>query len=84
MIVRLSYEDGKKEDHELKNAVHFADYIKRFDVPGSKFAFALGEQQVRYITVSPKRPDAVVKTIEFVKGSDRVAPIVLAVTVETP
>ncbi len=41
MIVRLTYDDGKTEDHELKNGVHFADYIRRVDVPESKFAFAL-------------------------------------------
>ena len=41
MIVRLTYDDGKTEDHELRNGVHFADYIGRFDVPESKFAFAL-------------------------------------------
>ena len=28
--------------------------------------------------VTPKRPDTVVKTIEFVKGPDRTAPIVMA------
>ncbi|MBN9119275.1 MAG: ThuA domain-containing protein [Planctomycetes bacterium] len=84
MIVRITYDDGKTEDHELKNAVHFADYIRRVDVPESKFAFALRSQQLRYLAVRPKRPDAVVKTIEFVKGPDRTAPIVMAVTVETP
>ncbi len=84
MIVRLTYDDGKVEDHELKNGVHFADYIGKFDVPGSKHAFALRSQQIRYLAVTPKRPDAVVKTIEFVKGPDRTAPIVMAVTVETP
>ena len=84
MIVRLTYDDGKTEDHELKNGVHFADYIRRVDVPESKFAFALRSQQMRYLTVTLKRPDASVKTIEFVKGPDRTAPIVMAVTVETP
>ena len=84
MIVRLTYEDGKTEDHELKNGVHFADYIRRVDVPESKFAFALRQQQIRYLTVTPKRPDAMLKTIELVKGPDRTAPIVMAVTVETP
>ncbi|QJW94325.1 PVC-type heme-binding CxxCH protein [Frigoriglobus tundricola] len=84
MIVRLTYEDGKTEDHELKNAVHIADYIQKVDVPGSKFAFSLRGQQVRYLTVEAKRPDAVVKTIELVKGPDQTAPIVMAVTVETP
>ncbi|MDW8198742.1 MAG: ThuA domain-containing protein [Gemmataceae bacterium] len=84
MIVRLTYADGQTEDHELRNGVHFADYIRRFDVPESKFAFALRNQQVRYLAITPKRPDAVIKTIEFVKGPDRTAPIVMAVTVETP
>ena len=84
MIVRLTYADGTTEDHELKDGVHFADYIRRVDVPGSQFAFAVRGQQVRYLSVSPKRSDAVVKTIEFVKGADRSAPVVVAVTVESP
>ncbi len=84
MIVRLTYEDGKTEDHELRNGVHFADYIRRVDVPGSKFAFALRQQQIRYLSVTPKRPDAMLKTIELVKGPDRTAPIVMAITVESP
>ena len=60
---------GKTEDHELKNGVHFADYIRRVDVPGSKFAFALRSQQVRYLSVSPKRPDATLKTVSAVVSS---------------
>jgi putative heme-binding domain-containing protein len=83
MIVRLHYADGKTEDHGLKNGEHFADYIRRVDVPGSKFAFDLRGQQIRYLTVSPKRTDPI-KQIEFVKGPDRTAPVVMAVTVETP
>jgi len=84
MIVRVTYEDGKTEEHELKNAVHIADYIRKVDVPESKFAFALRQQQVRYLSIDLKRPDAVVKSIDLVKGPDRTAPIVMAITVETP
>ncbi len=84
MIVRLTYDDGKTEEHELKNGVHFADYSRRVDVPESKFAFALRSQQIRYLAVTPKRPDAVIKTIELVKGPDKTAPIVMAITVESP
>ena len=84
MIVRLHYEDATTEDHELRDGVHMADYIRRIDVPGSEFAFDLNGRQVRYLTVTPKQPDKVIKTIEFVKGQDRTAPIVVAVTVETP
>jgi hypothetical protein len=82
MIVRLHYADGKKEDHELKNGEHFADYIRRVDVPGSQFAFALRGQQLRYLAVQPKRADKI-ERIELVKGPDATAPIVMAVTVES-
>lgn len=84
MIVRLHYADGSTEDHELRNGVHFADYIGRFDVPGSKFAFALRSQQVRYLSIPVKRPEAELQAIEFIKGPDRTAPLIVAVTVETP
>ena len=81
MIVRLHYEDGESEDHQLINGVHFADYIRKVDVPGNEFSYRLGNQQIRYITVTPKRTNKI-KTIELVKGSDNTAPIVMAVTIE--
>ena len=84
MVVVLQYADGKTEEHELKNGVHFADYIRKVDVPESKFAFALRNQQIRYLSVTPKRTDAAIKSIELVKGKDDTVPIVMAVTVETP
>lgn len=82
LIVRLHYADGKTEDHALKNGEHFADYIRKVDVPKSEFAFMMRNQQMRYLSVSPQR-DAMLTAIEFVKGPDPSAPIVLAVTVET-
>jgi hypothetical protein len=81
MIVRIKYEDGSTEDHELKNGVHFADFNSDKDVPGSKQAFKLRSQQVRFLTVTPKKRETI-STIELVKGSDRSAPIVIAATVE--
>ena len=82
LIVRLHYADGQTEDHELRNGEHFADYIRRVDVPGSKFAFRLRGQQLRYLVVTPKRAEPI-KEIEFVKGPDATAPVVMAVTLET-
>jgi hypothetical protein len=81
LIVRLHYDEGATEDHPLRNGIHFADYIRRVDVPESEFAFALRSQQIRYLAVQPKRPEAI-KTIEFIKGDDPTAPMILAVTVE--
>lgn len=82
LIVRLKYADGTVEDHPLKNGVEIADYIRRVDVPGSEFAFALGDQQVRHVVVTPDRPTEPIAVIELVKGQDDSAPIVMAVTLE--
>jgi putative membrane-bound dehydrogenase-like protein len=82
MTVRLHYADGTTEDHPLRNGEHFADYIRRVDVPGSEFAFPARGQQVRYLAVHPKREGALT-AIEFIKGDDATAPVVVAVTVET-
>ena len=81
MIVRIRYDDGTTEDHELKNGVHFADVNGGQDVPGSRLAFRLGRQQVRYLTVTPGKKEPIA-SIELVKGRDQTAPIVLAATVE--
>lgn len=82
MIVRLRYSDGETEDHELKNGIHFADYIRRVDVPESKFAWNLRGKQIRYLAVQPKR-DAVIEELQLLKGPDNTAPVVMAITVET-
>jgi hypothetical protein len=65
------------------NGEHFADYIRRVDVPQSKFAFALRGQQARYFAIFPKRSDKI-ETIDLVKGKDVTSPVVMAVTVEGP
>ncbi|WP_437187694.1 PVC-type heme-binding CxxCH protein [Planctomicrobium sp. SH668] len=83
MIVRLHYADGSTEDHELKNAVHFADYIRVIDVPESKLAFELRGKQVRYLAITPRKPD-VIESIDLVKGPDASAPVTMAITVESP
>jgi hypothetical protein len=83
LTVRLHYADGTTEDHPLLNGEHFADYVGRFDVPGSKLAFMLRNQQIRYLAIHPSRTDAL-SEIEFVKGPDSTAPIVMAVTIESP
>jgi hypothetical protein len=80
-IVRLIYADGQSEDHELINGVHFADYVKRLDVPQSEFAFDLGGRQLRYLSIAPQRAE-IIETIELIKGPDKTAPIFMALTIE--
>lgn len=83
LIVRLTYNDGSVENHELKNGIHFADYIRRVDVPESKFAFHAGTAQLRYLTITPEKP-LPIKTLKLIKGPDNTAPLVIAITVESP
>ncbi|HWB11756.1 MAG TPA: PVC-type heme-binding CxxCH protein [Pirellulales bacterium] len=82
MIVRLRYADGQTEDHPLRNGEHFADYIGRFEVPKSKLAFMLRNQQIRYFAIHPERRESI-ERVELVKGPDHTAPVVMAVTVES-
>jgi hypothetical protein len=83
LVVRLHYADGQTEEHPLTNGEHFADYIRRVDVPGSKFAFDLRGRQIRYLAIQPQRP-VKIEQIELVKGPDDTAPVVMAITVECP
>ena len=83
MLVRLTYDDESQEVHPLVNGEQISDYIARNDVPGSTFAFDLGGRQLRHVVVTPKQAKPIT-TIELVKGGDNTAPIVMAVTVETP
>src|SRR5207253_2776837 len=64
MVVRLHYAGGQTEDHPLLNGVHFADYNRVVDVPGSRLAFKLRGQQLRYLSITPGRPDKI-ERIEF-------------------
>jgi hypothetical protein len=81
MTVRLHYEDESIEDHPLRNRIHFADYIRRVDVDGSKFAFDLQGRQVRYLAIRPKTPKTI-RSVELRKGEDTTAPLIVAVTIE--
>ena len=81
MTVRLHYEDGTSEDHPLMDGQHFADYIRRVDVPLSRFAFKLRGQQMRYLTIKPQKTDTI-KTIELLKGHDHTASVVMAMAIE--
>jgi putative membrane-bound dehydrogenase-like protein len=82
MIVRLHYTNGKTEDHKLINGQHFADYIRRVDVPKSEFAFDLNGRQIRYLSVKPSSRASLAK-IELIKGDDITSPVVMGITIQT-
>jgi serine/threonine protein kinase len=83
LIVRLHYADGQVEQHPLRNGIHYGDHVQIVDLPESQLALRLGENQVRYLAIRPGRAEMIAR-IEFVKGSDESAPVVVAVTVEAP
>lgn len=84
LVVRLRYDDGQTEEHRFINGRHFADYIRRNDVPDSVFAFDLNGKQLRYLWLNPKRSNTIDR-VEFIKeGDNAVAPIILAMTVQVP
>jgi putative membrane-bound dehydrogenase-like protein len=84
LIVRVHYTDGSAEDHELINGTHFADYIRRVDVPGSEHALDFQDgRQIRHVMVTPSKT-ATIESIELVKGPDGSAPIIMALTLESP
>lgn len=80
-IVRIKYDDGETEDHELQNGVYFADYYTRGEVPKSKKVFSPRGKQVRMFALEPKR-DAKIESIEIKDGGDITAPIFMAMTLE--
>jgi hypothetical protein len=82
MTVRLHLANGSIDDFPLTNGVHFADYIRRVDVPESEFAMMVHGQQLRHLVIRPRTGEKI-NEIELLKGDDPTAPIVVAVTVET-
>ncbi len=83
MTVRVAYADGTTQETVLRNGEHFADYIRRHDVPGSKFVMKLRDQQLRYLAVDT-RADAAITRIDLVDHDHITAPIVAAITAQRP
>ena len=81
MIVRIHYEDGSTEDHELKNGVAVRRRQRREGRPGLE-ARLQARRAAGPLPDRRARKKQTIASIELVKGSDRSAPIVLAATVE--
>ena len=82
--ITVHFEGADTEEIVLKNAVEFADYNGRYDVPGSTAVPDLvrGGGQVRYFTKSLRRAGTIQKiTIESMDNA--VAPVFVALTAES-
>jgi len=83
--VTFHYADGETDLKVLRDAVEFSDWIRRVDVPGSKYAEGLvaegGRGQVRWLTLKPSRK-AVVHHLTLESYDNTMAPTFLALTAE--
>ncbi len=84
--VKLTYHyaDGKTEEKILHDGIEFSDWIRRVDVPGSKYVPNLlngRTGQVRWFTVAPSRPE-VVHHLSLESYDNYQAPTFLAMTAE--
>lgn len=79
------YVDGEQEHVMLRNGVEFADWIGRYDVPGSTLVEGLVAKgapgQVRRFALSPAR-EVAVESIVLRSADSHVSPVFLALTAE--
>jgi putative membrane-bound dehydrogenase-like protein len=82
--VTYHYSDGKTETQQLYDGVEFSDWIKRVDVPGSKFVDGLlepGRGQLRWFTMKPGRREAI-HHLTLESYDNNMTPTFLAITAE--
>ncbi len=85
--VIAQFADGESEEIILRNGVEFADYIGRFDVPGSEALPNLDDllhqgRQLRYFA-KPLKKRGVVEKLTLASYANEVAPTFVGITVET-
>jgi hypothetical protein len=79
---RLEYADGKKEEIIWKNGEEFADYVRPYEVPGSRSVGGLTEAgQLRWFAIVPKR-QAVIKKITLESFNNHLAPTFVSMTAQ--
>ncbi|MCB1209552.1 MAG: c-type cytochrome, partial [Verrucomicrobiales bacterium] len=79
----VAYEGGEKEEFVLTNGVHFSDYIRPVEVPGSKYVEGITDgQQMRLLTLDLTKP-GVVKTLTLESpAGNGTAPVIAAITAD--
>lgn len=79
---RIEYADGKTEEITWRNGEEFADYIRPYEVPGSKGAGdLLNAGQLRWFSIEPKRK-AEIRKISLESFDNQVAPTFVALTAQ--
>jgi len=80
--VTLTHADGQTESTTLLNKVHFGDYNRETDTPGSKLLKGFVRSgQLRLITIPVEKPGPVTK-ITFESANNGLSPVVVAITAD--
>jgi putative membrane-bound dehydrogenase-like protein len=78
----LEYADGQKEEIVWKNGEEFADYVRPYEVPGSRSVGGLTDAgQLRWFAIVPKRQVQINK-ITLESFNNHVAPTFVAMTAQ--
>ena len=79
---QIVYADGETEEELFRNGYEFADYVKRIDVPGSRYVPDLvTDGQLRLFSFAPKRTNEISKIV--LESFDRAAaPTFVAMTAQ--
>lgn len=77
------YASGEKEAFELKNGIHFSDYIRNVEVPGSNYVEGItAGQQMRLLTLELTKKGVAKTLVLESPENNHVAPVVVAVTAD--
>jgi type 1 glutamine amidotransferase len=83
LVVTLHYADGEQERFTFVNGVHFADYVRPIEVPGSRYVEGITQgQQMRLLTIECGRTAVVERVVLESPEGNRTAPVVVAITAD--
>ena len=82
MRAELVYADKQSEQVIFRNGFEFADYVKRIDVPGSRYVSDLvADGQIRLFSFEPKRTNEISRIV--LRSYDTsAAPAIVAMTAQ--
>lgn len=77
------YESGEKEEFTFINGVHFSDYIRPVEVPGSKYVEGLTDgQQMRLLTLELTKKGVAKTLILESPAGNKTVPVIAAITAD--
>ncbi|MES2924451.1 MAG: PVC-type heme-binding CxxCH protein [Verrucomicrobiota bacterium] len=84
VMITVEYSDGTSDDLVFRNGIDIADHALAVDVPGSVRTGLVSHGQLRYLWRDLKKPAATISKIILSSGGNACAPMVAAITLESP